>query len=346
MSLPVPPAPRFSIVVPTYGRAEALRGCLAGCQALDYPIDRFEVLVVDDGDDERTRRVVADFVHLLSLAYIPQPRRLGPASARNAGAAAARGRYVVFIDDDCVPDDGWLRGLDEGLAEGQAEVLVGGRIENDAVGNLYATASQNLVEFLYEWYNADPHDARFFASNNVACPRDAFLALGGFDVSFPRAAAEDRDFCDRWRERGWRLVAAPNAVVRHRHRQSFPSFVKQHFGYGQGAVHLHLGRERRGVHRPRLEPMSFYWRLLGYPLRSTRLRREPWPHRLALMGLAFASQVAYATGFYRERLRSRPPFGGGRRGAHAPVEDSAQHPGEGERASSGNSPDVGSWSGS
>ena len=304
MALVTPRSPRFSIVIPTYGRAESLASCLAGCKDIDYPRDDFEVIVVDDGDDEETRQAVADFVHILPLAYIPQPRRMGPASARNAGVTAARGRFVVFIDDDCIPDRCWLRALDEVLGSADSPIIAGGTIANESSGNVYASASQNLVDFLYEWYNADPRDARFFASNNLACTRVDFLAIGGFDVSFPRAAAEDRDFCDRWRERGWRLVAAPKAIVRHKHRLTLRSFIRQHYGYGQGAVYLHQGRERRGVQRPKLESMRFYWRLIAYPMRHGGRRKSS-----AMVALAFASQVAYAAGFYREKLlRHFVPF--------------------------------------
>ena len=308
-------SPRFSIIIPTYARVQTLRACLSGCCALDYHSGQFEIVVVDDGDDEGTRQVVADFLHLIPLVYIPQPARSGPASARNAGAAAARGRYVVFIDDDCVPDKGWLKGMDEVLDDAGPPLLAGGRIENDSSENVFAIASQNLVEFLYEWYNADPRNARFFASNNIACPKAAFAELGGFDASFPRAAAEDRDFCDRWRERGWRLVSAPNAVVRHRHRLTFRSFVRQHFGYGRGAVYLHQGRERRGVRRPKLEPLRFYYRLLAYPMQHRSEASRP-----QLVALAFASQVAYAAGFYRERLRARRLALRSSHGVHTPVD--------------------------
>lgn len=293
-------APRFSIIIPTYGRADALEQCLSGCAALGYPRDRFEVIVVDDGDAESTRLAVADYLQLLALAYIPQPSRMGPASARNAGVRAARGEVVVFIDDDCVPDQHWLRELDDQLRSTDDIVCVGGAIENDSRGNVYAAASQSLVDFLYTWYNANPRDARFFASNNMACPRRAFLAIGGFDVSFPRAAAEDRDFCDRWREEGWKLLSAPRAIVRHKHRLSLRSFLKQHHGYGKGAVYLHEGRERRGVQRPKLESMKFYWHLI------THARRDPTlGPQSTLVILALASQAAYAAGFYLEKLRRR-----------------------------------------
>ena len=291
---------RHSIVIPTYGRPETLRQCLSACARLSYDRDIIEVVVVDDGNHEATRRVVTEFGHLLHLLYVPQPERTGPAKARNAGAAKASGEYIAFIDDDCAPEPGWLDGLDRVFMDEKEPVAVGGRTLSTFEDNVYATASQNLVDFLYEWYNADPRHARFFASNNFACPRAAFWEISGFDGGFPRAAAEDRDFCDRWREHGHRLVYGPEAVVRHRHRLTFGSFIRQHVGYGRGAVYLHRGRERRGLSRPRLEPMSFYWRLVTYAVGKGFGARTP-----ALVVLAFISQAAYATGYYGERFQQR-----------------------------------------
>ena len=117
--------------------------------------------------------------------------------------------------------------------------------------NVYSTASQNLIDFLYAWYNADPHHSRFFATNNIAVSRGSFRTFGGFDVSFPRAAAEDRDFCDRWREKGGRLEYVPEAAVRHMNRLSLQTFIRQHSGYGRGAVYLHNARRRRGASQRR-----------------------------------------------------------------------------------------------
>jgi GT2 family glycosyltransferase len=291
---------RHSVIIPTYGRPDTLRLCLEACAALDYDVNAFEVVVVDDGNHEDTRQVVNEFGRHLRVFYIAQVMRSGAASARNAGAAEAQGTYVNFVDDDCAPEPGWLRGLDDAFEREGGTVAVGGRTLNSFGENIYAIASQNVVDFLYEWYNPDPKAGGFFATNNFSCPRDAFWQIGGFDESFPRAAAEDRDFCDRWQEHGWRLVYAPNAVVRHRHRLTFTSFLHQHYGYGRGAVFLHKAREQRGLTRPRLAPMPFYWRLVTYPVDKGFGSRTP-----ALVALGFLSQAVYALGYYRERWRQR-----------------------------------------
>lgn len=68
----------------------------------------------------------------------------------------------------------------------------------------------------------------------MACRRSEFLKIGAFDVSF-RIASEDREFCDRWRMAGRRLSWIQDAVIEHRHAQSFLGFTRLHFRYGQGA---------------------------------------------------------------------------------------------------------------
>ena len=105
------PSPEFTVVVPTIGRPRYLEGCLAALAALDYPRDRYEVVVVNDGGGGPTVDVIARFAEDLELRAT-EPARTGPSAARNAGAAAARGRFVAFTDDDCVPGTGWLAELE------------------------------------------------------------------------------------------------------------------------------------------------------------------------------------------------------------------------------------------
>lgn len=94
--------PTFSIVVPTYRRPQALRRCLAALSRLDYPRERFEVLVVDDGSDESPEPIVTEARGTVNARLIQQDHA-GPARARNRGAAEATGTFLAFTDDDCEP---------------------------------------------------------------------------------------------------------------------------------------------------------------------------------------------------------------------------------------------------
>lgn len=297
MSAPAP-APFFTVVIPTFDRPRALEACLRALVAQELPRDHFEVVVVDDGSSASPDRVVERFRTTLAIRLIEQPSA-GPGAARNRGAWAARGQYLAFTDDDCLPDPGWLSALAARIAE-HPRVAVGGQVVNALGNGIYSTASQLLIEFLYRYYNADATGGRFFITSNLAVPVAAFRELGGFDASFPLAAAEDRDLCDRWRERGYEMVYAESAVVRHAHALTLVSFCQQHFNYGRGANHLHLARSRRGKGKLRIEPLRFYSALVWYPLSTAVSARNG-----ALSLLALLSQVAYASGYLLERVAGR-----------------------------------------
>jgi glycosyltransferase involved in cell wall biosynthesis len=102
--------PRCSVVVPTHERPEALAACLESLAELDYPRDRFETVVVDDGGRTPLEPVVDRFRERLDVKLVRRARA-GPAAARNAGAEHAGGDLLLFTDDDCRPREDWLAGL-------------------------------------------------------------------------------------------------------------------------------------------------------------------------------------------------------------------------------------------
>ncbi len=280
--------PRFSIVVPTYRRPAILAGCLDAVARLDYPRDRFEAIVVDDGGGAvELPRAYADVdIVLLTQAHA------GPAVARNTGAARARGEFLAFTDDDCRPDPGWLRAMAARIADAP-DRAIGGRAVNALPENPYSTATQLLVDY-FARLHATHRESAFFASNNLVVPAELFRARGGFDASFPRAAGEDREFCHRWAGSGGRFAYAPEAVVRHEHHLGLRSFWRQHFTYGRGALRFHRMLAAHGLMAR--TPASFYLGLLVSPLTSHERRR------LTLAMLLLLSQVATAAGYWRERL--------------------------------------------
>lgn len=288
--------PAVSLVIPTYNRPRQLAGCLEALAALDFPAERLEVLVVDDGSPQPLDDLVGALAGRLTVRLLRQNRQ-GPAAARNAGAAAARGAVLAFTDDDCRPHPGWLRALTLRLAAAPT-AMVGGQTVNALRDNLFAEASQILVSYIYDYYNR-PGRPFFFTSNNIALPRAGFLAVGGFDASYPRAAAEDRDFCDRWQQAGFPMLYAPEALIDHAHALTLRGFWRQHLNYGRGAYHFHRGRARRQqAGQIRVEPLRFYLELLGAPL-----RRRPLAQALPLSGLLALSQGANTLGFLQERTR-------------------------------------------
>lgn len=295
------PQPAVSVVIPTYGRPMQLADCLAALGRQTLPRDAFEVLVVDDGSPLPLDGAIASSDDGLRPRLFRQANA-GPAAARNRGVHEARGPLVAFTDDDCRPEPDWLAALV--AAERRLPgALVGGSTINGLPRELFSSTSQLIVDMVYDHFNVEPDDAYFLTSNNVLCSREAYLAIGGFDASFPRAGAEDRDFCDRWRAAGRRLAWAPEARIEHRHSQSLRTFLGLHYRYGRGAHRYQSIRRSRGT-GTMTDDMGFHASL---PRRVWRaLRRERGMLRRAqLAGALCLWQAANAAGFLAEAWSSR-----------------------------------------
>jgi cellulose synthase/poly-beta-1,6-N-acetylglucosamine synthase-like glycosyltransferase len=295
---------RFSIIIPTRDRAELLGRCLEAVAALEMPVTEFEVLVVDDRSQRPPDDVMARYEGVLPLTYLHGAGR-GPARARNVALRVAKGELVVFTDDDCRPHPKWLDAFGE-AAESYPGAGFGGGIVDAPANGLCGRTSQMLVSFLYEYSQRTQGGAQggakqleFFCSNNMAFPREALVAMGGFDESFPLAAAEDRYLCACWLKQG-ELRFVPGAVVEHRQMLDLRGFWRQQFRYGRGGMQFWRRREAEGAAGVRLEPWHFYSRMLLYPF-----GRVPFLKAVGMSVLLAVSQVACAMGYFAERRGER-----------------------------------------
>lgn len=289
---------RFSIIIPTWNRRSKLRTCIEVLDQLDYPKSHYEVIVVDDGSEP-----AIDPGQLLAginckIRLIRQEHS-GPATARNLGAAVAAEKYLAFTDDDCRPQKNWLRILENELSKAPGGAVCG-RTVNGVGRQFWAEVSQVLLDYLFESFNQNRKQAGFFISNNLAIPASNFSQIGGFDIRFPLAAAEDRELCDRWLRLGLPLGYVKEAVVKHYHDLSLAGFLRQHFNYGRGAWIYRQIRVESSPQAPALESRRFYSGLLCFPLKRFTLIKG------ALFGGALVlSQMANAAGFLRQAASSK-----------------------------------------
>lgn len=288
------------MIIPTRDRPARLRQCLAALVRSSVGRDRFEVIVVDDGGSETLDSITGAFTDDIDVRLLRQPTS-GPARARNAGAASARANLLAFTDDDCRPAPDWLEQLVRRHAEAP-DAAIGGRVSNGVERNDFSRASQVLLDYLYRRSNPEGADATFFASCNLAVPRARFLESGGFNESYPFAAAEDRDFCRRWQEHGGRLLYAPSAVVHHFHTLGPRTFFRQHFGYGRGSRRFRNEAAQSSGARPRFERAGFYVGIVSEPF-----GRMPLLQALRVSTLLAVSQLATVLGFVWEVVHAAPP---------------------------------------
>ncbi len=193
--------PFLSVIIPTCHRNDTLALCLErlapGSQSLRT--SEYEVIVTDDGSRSTAATLVKD--RFPWAQWVAGPRR-GPAANRNHGAWQARGEWLVFIDDDCLPSPGWLEAIAQAAQMAKAD-LVEGRTECPGA------ADHPLVERVHN------QNGGSYWSCNLAVKQAAFSSLGGFDEAFSEAAMEDMEFAWRFQKRGYRAVFEPSALVTH-----------------------------------------------------------------------------------------------------------------------------------
>jgi glycosyltransferase involved in cell wall biosynthesis len=274
---------------------------------LEYAAGRWELIVVDDGGPHALDGIVDPFRAALPVTLIHR-EHAGPGAARNAGAARARGRYVLFTADDCRPATDWLMAIERRLLA-HPDAMIGGSVANGTPENFCATTTHLLIDYLYRCHDRRVWNAPFFTPNNLAMPIALFHRIGGFDESMG-GTGEDREICGRWLASGLPMVWAPEALVHHVHPQSLAGFWRQHVSYGRGSRRFYDRRPGTGDVRPTgwmPESPAFYWNLVCHPLgRAPRLRA---PLHSALI---VVSQVANALGFVLEGRRARRAAGNAR----------------------------------
>ncbi len=288
--------PFISVIVPTYNRPERIRQCLQSLSQLQYPSDRFEVIVVDDGSPQPVDTQFAEHLGPPNTHFVRQNRR-GPAHARNTGLALACGSLIAFTDDDCRPHPQWLASLATGHRQ-HPDAAFAGPVRNAFPNSIPSETSQILVDYCCRYFN-HLNDGVFYTSNNLAFPTAQLRLLDGFDTTFPLAAGEDRELCARWAQHGFQLVYLPQAAIEHYHLLTFRKFLRQHFNYGRGAYHFHIARAEKAGQAVRLEPLKFYAGMLRSAF------RKPFGRSLAICCLLGLSQAMTAAGYFFERIKTR-----------------------------------------
>jgi glycosyltransferase involved in cell wall biosynthesis len=225
--------PFVSVVVPVLNGALSIGDCLTSLLRADYPEERREIIVVDNGSTDRTAAVIRRH----PVAYLLEPRR-GPAIARNRGIAASRGAILAFTDADCLATTGWLREIVRGFDDERVGGVAGEILPfpPSTPAEHYAARLRHLSPERYLRRPIFP----FAVTANLAFRRTVFDRIGGFDPASPRGG-ESTDFCTRFfRQTGMRLHFAAKAAVFHRHRRTAWELFCQQWGYGRGHAYLYI----------------------------------------------------------------------------------------------------------
>jgi GT2 family glycosyltransferase len=316
-----------TVVIPTFNRRAQLLATLETLARQDHLQGGWEAIVVDDGSSDGTGEAVAG---LGPPFQVLRQANAGPAAARNRGAAAARGRVLVFIDDDVsVPADFLTLHLQAHAAHPGAWIV--GRVIHPP--ELRQTPFGRYRDWLWEAFHRSQGGAGItetvaLTAANLSVERSDFQALGGFDEGFTIASGEDWDLGLRARRRGAHILYHPGIVVVHndwavdlerfceRQRLYSISDVRLWRKYGEESPRARLVRESSPVD----------WRADPPPLIAKKLLKRTlatWPGPALIRAVSRASDriapeswcrrtydVAVGVAIFRgvrEGLRRYPP---------------------------------------
>ena len=202
-----------------------------------YPLDAYEVIVISDGSTDGTDAYLRGLRSNMQLRWFTQANR-GPAAARNVGIEKASGEFIVFIDDDLVPEPQLLREHARSHHEATKDVVVLGPMLSPK-GFKMAPWICWEQEMLMKQYQAMlkgdwTATARQFYTGNASLRRSHILAAGGFDEGFRRA--EDVELAYRLADNGLDFIFNMQAAGMHFAERSYRAWLNAAHTYGRNDV--------------------------------------------------------------------------------------------------------------
>jgi GT2 family glycosyltransferase len=213
--------PTVSVVIPVYNRMGLTRQCLDKLFSIGSTVCDFEVIVVDDGSRDSTQRLLASYGDRLRVVSHASNKAF--ATSCNDGAAIACGEYLLFLNNDTIPLQGWLDALvRHARAHPRAGVVASkllypnGTIQHAGM----AVCQDRHPRLIYVGFPADhpavnkPRRMQLVSGACNLIPRAIFAQMGGFDAAYINGY-EDVDLCMRFGEFGYEIHYCPQSVLFH-----------------------------------------------------------------------------------------------------------------------------------
>jgi len=271
--------PSVDILIAARNEARYIGSSLEALKAQDYPAERLQIYVIDNGSSDDTVRIAER--HGVNVLREPKP---GAAAARNAGLSRSGGELVGFLDAHCVPEKNWVRLM---VAQFKMSELGGcqGNIENRSVNKrvqkyLDETGALSNERVIEDTVSGKRNIYPWILSGNCMYRREALDDAGLFNENLE--ACEDVDLAWRVVLLGYQLAYVPQAKLIHYSCDSWHEFLRKGLGYGRNAAVLasiykpHGAREKFlpaqiwSTKPERLLSGLYYW--AGYRQKEWRLR--------------------------------------------------------------------------
>ena len=196
-----------SIMIPTYNRKSMLEKCLKALFDQDYPKDKYEIILIDDGSTDDTKTMMESLSPSCKLKYLRNEERKGIPRARNRGIREARGEYIIFVDSDVVVRPDFIK-QHMNYHKKYLDVIVNGELIRVFSFKQTGKKRKSILDF-----SLSPFDTA-----NVSVARKHLLEVGGFDEDF--LASEDLELGYRLKKAGLKCKRNRQALGYHFQRNS------------------------------------------------------------------------------------------------------------------------------
>ena len=228
-------SPLVSVIIPALNEEKRIGKCLESLRNLNFNKDNIEILVVDNGSQDKTIEIAGSFG---AKVYVIKH---GPISKlRNYGASMAKGKFYAFVDADCVVSKDWIKNA----------LLELDNKDVGATGSNYLSAEKgNWVEEAWEFNKMtvdDRCEVDWIQSGNLIIKKYVFDAVAGFDENL--VVSEDSDICYRIRDLNYKIIS--NTDIKNYHlgfSRDIKSFFRKELWHGKGTVRVfkkHLSKKR------------------------------------------------------------------------------------------------------
>ena len=217
---------KATVVICTYNRSNFLQKAISSLQNQDFPLDQYEIVIVDNNSSDNTKEVVNDFIKdsPVKISYIPEKRQ-GLSFARNTGVDNSSGEIVAFMDDDAEAERQWLASLAE-LFNNPKVAAAGGPVKPIWHGTKPAWLSEKWIPYLsireYKELSGRKTftDGTYPIGTNMSFRKNVLIEVGQFPVILGRrgedlTSNEEIAVCQKIKARGWKLGFSPEAIVHH-----------------------------------------------------------------------------------------------------------------------------------
>ena len=231
--------PDISVIIPAYNEEDTIGECLMSLEDLDYPSEKLEIILINDGSGDNTKNVMSNYDQKLNPVLL-ETDGVGPSKARNIGLDYAKGEYVAFIDGDCAVDREWLNELLKGFITedvagvGGSQIIPVNATEFEKKVHVFLSSMHFVSEYMKEANGIE--FVQHVASCNAIYKTGVVREVQGFDEKL--WPGEDVDLDYKITHKGYKIAYNPKAIVMHHRPKNLMTFYYMMKRYGGAQAYL------------------------------------------------------------------------------------------------------------